>query len=139
VDRPEALIRLLPPCLHWHPDGEIRLTGHRIGLYHFVYYSNQGFTAEMLVCQFPTLELALVHKVIATLRDLPDGTTGPDGIIIAGIHVTLKMQFTGRALSFRPRDRPGEGGQPGVIRPGTPISRPATDSVRRSPGFRAES
>jgi uncharacterized protein (DUF433 family) len=64
VDRPEALIRLLPPCLHWHPDGEVRLTAHRIGLYHFVYYYNQGFTAEMLLCQFPTLELALVHKVI---------------------------------------------------------------------------
>jgi hypothetical protein len=64
-----------------------------------------------------------------------DGTTGPDGIIIAGIHVTLKMQFTGRTLSFRPRDRPSEGGQPGVIRPRTPISRPATDSVRGSPGL----
>jgi uncharacterized protein (DUF433 family) len=64
VDRPETLIHLLPPCLHWHPDGEVRLAGHRIGLYHFIYYYNQGFTAEMLLCQFPTLELALVHKVI---------------------------------------------------------------------------
>jgi uncharacterized protein (DUF433 family) len=64
VDRPETLISVLPPCLHWHPDGEIRLVGHRIGLYHFVYYYNQGFTAEMLLCQFPTLELAIVHRVI---------------------------------------------------------------------------
>jgi uncharacterized protein (DUF433 family) len=64
VDRPETLIRQLPPCLHWHSDGEIRLAGHRIGLYHFIYYYNQGFTAEMLLCQFPTLELALVHNVI---------------------------------------------------------------------------
>ena len=24
----------------------------------------EGFTAEMLLCQFPTLELALVHRVI---------------------------------------------------------------------------
>jgi hypothetical protein len=38
--------------------------GLPIGLYHFIYYYNQGFTAEMLLCQFPTLELALVHKVI---------------------------------------------------------------------------
>jgi uncharacterized protein (DUF433 family) len=60
----EELIRLLPPCLHWHPDGEIRLVGHRIGLYHFIYYYNQGYTAEMLQCQFPTLGLALIHKVI---------------------------------------------------------------------------
>jgi uncharacterized protein (DUF433 family) len=66
---PDVLIRLLPPCLHWHPDGEIRLVGHRIGLYHFVYYYNQGFTAEMLLCQFPTLELATIHKVIAFYLD----------------------------------------------------------------------
>ncbi len=64
MDRPETLIHLLPPCLHWHPDGEVRLAGHRIGLYHFIFYYNQGFTAEMLLGQFPTLELALVHKVI---------------------------------------------------------------------------
>ena len=64
VDFPQLLIRELPPCLHWHSDGELRLAGHRISLYHFIYYYNQGFTAEMLLCQFPTLELALVHKVI---------------------------------------------------------------------------
>jgi uncharacterized protein (DUF433 family) len=45
--------------------GEIRLTGHRIGLYHLVHYYNEGYSAEMLVCQYPTLPLALVHKVIA--------------------------------------------------------------------------
>lgn len=65
MDRPEKLLSLLPPCLHWHPDGEIRLTSHGLGLYQFIYYYNQGFTAEMLVCQFPTLELTLIHKVIA--------------------------------------------------------------------------
>ena len=66
---PDTLIRRLPPCLHWHPDGEIRLVGHRIGLYHFLYYYNQGFTAEMILCQFPTLELATIHKVIAFYLD----------------------------------------------------------------------
>jgi hypothetical protein len=55
---PEALIRLLPPDLHWHPDGEIRLVGHRIGLFHFLYSCNQGDTAEILLGQFPTLDLA---------------------------------------------------------------------------------
>ena len=69
MDRPEALIRLLPPCLHWHTDGEIRLVGHRIGLHQFLYYYNQGFTAEMMLCQFPTLELATIHKVIAFYLD----------------------------------------------------------------------
>jgi uncharacterized protein (DUF433 family) len=66
---PDTLIRLLPPFVHWHSDGEIRLVGHRIGLYHFIYYYNQGFTAEMLLCQFPTLELATIHKVIAFYLD----------------------------------------------------------------------
>ncbi|MGP0062402.1 MAG: DUF433 domain-containing protein [Isosphaeraceae bacterium] len=62
---PNTFIALLPACLHWHSDGEIRLVGHRIGLYHFIDYYNQGFTAEMILCQFPTLELAVIHKVIA--------------------------------------------------------------------------
>ncbi len=72
MTHPDTLIRLLPPCLHWHPDGEIRLVGHRIGLYHFVYYYNQGFTAEMILCQFPALELATIHKVIAFYLDHRD-------------------------------------------------------------------
>ena len=46
-------------------NGEIRLHGHRIGLYHVLAYYNNGYSPEMLVCQFPTLPLALVHKVIA--------------------------------------------------------------------------
>jgi uncharacterized protein (DUF433 family) len=69
ISAPDTLIRLLPPCLHWHSDGEIRVVGHRIGLYQFIYYYNQGFTAEMLLCQFPTLELATIHKVIAFYLD----------------------------------------------------------------------
>ncbi len=72
MSSPDTLIRQLPPCLHWHPDGEIRLVGHRIGLYHFIYYYNQGFTAEMILCQFPTLELAVIHKVIAFYLDHRD-------------------------------------------------------------------
>jgi uncharacterized protein (DUF433 family) len=69
MSRPEALIAQLPPELHWHSDGEIRLAGHRIGLYHVVYYFNQGFTPEMLHRQFPTLELPLIYKVIAFYLD----------------------------------------------------------------------
>jgi uncharacterized protein (DUF433 family) len=65
----DTLIRLLPQWLHWHPDGEIRVVGHRIGLYHFIYYYNEGFTAEMMLCQFPTLELATIHNVIAFYLD----------------------------------------------------------------------
>ena len=55
----------LPDFLTEWPYGEIMLQGHRIGLYHVVYYYNEGYSAEMLACQFPTLPLALIHKVIA--------------------------------------------------------------------------
>ena len=44
----------LPEFLVDHPDGEIRLTGHRISLYHVVSFYNEGFSPEMLVGQFPT-------------------------------------------------------------------------------------
>lgn len=36
MNRPEALIRLLPPHLHWSPEGEARVVGRRIGLFHIV-------------------------------------------------------------------------------------------------------
>lgn len=54
----------LPDFLHRDEFGGIRLTGHRIALYHFVWHYNQGYTAEMLLGQFPTLPLALIHKTI---------------------------------------------------------------------------
>ncbi len=55
----------LPDFLTLAPDGEIRLTAHRIGLYDLIWYYNEGYSPEMLVCQFPTVPLALVHKVVA--------------------------------------------------------------------------
>jgi uncharacterized protein (DUF433 family) len=55
----------LPEFLSRHEKGEIRLSGHRIDLFHFVYYYNEGNSAEMLLGLFPTLNLALIHKVIA--------------------------------------------------------------------------
>jgi uncharacterized protein (DUF433 family) len=55
----------LPDFLTRLPDGEIRVTGHRIGLYHLVLRYNEGESAEMLACRYPTLPLWLVHKVVA--------------------------------------------------------------------------
>ena len=55
----------LPDFLTEHSYRDIRLTGHRIGLFHMVKYYNEGYSPEMLAEQFPTLELALIHKVIA--------------------------------------------------------------------------
>ena len=54
----------LPDFLTRKASGEIRRSGHRIGLYHVVEYYNDGYSAKMLACQYPTLPLALVHKVI---------------------------------------------------------------------------
>jgi uncharacterized protein (DUF433 family) len=54
-----------PDFLTQHPDGEITLTGHRIGLYHIVELYLEGYSPEMLVYQYPTVPLALIHKVIA--------------------------------------------------------------------------
>ena len=55
----------LPEFLTRGSKGEIRLTGHRIDLFHFVDFYNEGNSAEMLLGLFPTLNLALIHKVIA--------------------------------------------------------------------------
>jgi uncharacterized protein (DUF433 family) len=55
----------LPDYLTQHADGEITLTGHRIGLFHIAHYYQEGFSPEMLACQYSTLPLALIHKVIA--------------------------------------------------------------------------
>jgi len=54
----------LPDFLQRDEFGGIRLTGHRIALYHLIWHYNQGFSAEMLLGQFPTLPLSLIHKTI---------------------------------------------------------------------------
>ena len=50
-------------------DGEIRLTGSRISLYHVVDRYTEGYTAEMLREEFPTLAPDLIQKVIAFYHD----------------------------------------------------------------------
>jgi uncharacterized protein (DUF433 family) len=55
----------LPEYLTQHADGDIHVTGHRIGLQDLVCYYNEGYSPEALQEAFPTLSLAIVHKVIA--------------------------------------------------------------------------
>ena len=55
----------LPDFLTQDADGFVRVTGHRIGLQHVVRFYNDGFSPEMLWQQFPTLPLAMIHKLIA--------------------------------------------------------------------------
>jgi uncharacterized protein (DUF433 family) len=56
---------ILPDFLAREPGGFIRLTGHRIGLHHVIRSYNEGFSPEMILGEYPTLSLALIHKVIA--------------------------------------------------------------------------
>ena len=57
----------LPDSLTQDPDGFIHVTGHRIGLQHLVHYYNEGYSAEMLACEYPTLSLATIHKILWVL------------------------------------------------------------------------
>src|SRR5437764_7812110 len=56
---------ILPEFLVQDADGYIHPVGHRIGLQDMAYYYNEGCSAEELCEVFPTLPLALVHKVLA--------------------------------------------------------------------------
>ena len=62
----------LPEFLVEDDGGFISLKGHRIGLHHVVRAYDEGLTAEGVVARYPTLSLALVHKVIAFYLDNGD-------------------------------------------------------------------
>ncbi len=55
----------LPDFLTRDRYGCIHLAGHRVGLRHVVELYNDRYTPEMIHDHFPTLPLALIHKVIA--------------------------------------------------------------------------
>jgi uncharacterized protein (DUF433 family) len=59
----------LPEFLTQLPDGEVRLAGHRIGIFHLLVRYNDGESAEMLAARYPTLPLSLVHRVLAFYLD----------------------------------------------------------------------
>jgi uncharacterized protein (DUF433 family) len=60
---------VLPDCLTRTTAGEILVAGHRIGLFQLVEHYNEGESAEMLASRYPTLSLALVHRIIAFYLD----------------------------------------------------------------------
>jgi uncharacterized protein (DUF433 family) len=69
MDRPEALIRLLPACLHWSPDGEVRVVGRRIGLFHIIEaHRVLGKPPERIAEEFE-LAPALIREVLAFADD----------------------------------------------------------------------
>jgi uncharacterized protein (DUF433 family) len=55
----------LPDFLTRHKYGEIRLTGHRIGLFHVVERHQYGDSAEAIQGHFPSLPLEQVRRVLA--------------------------------------------------------------------------
>ena len=55
----------LPDFLAVDPDGELRLTGHRIRLIDVAQRYQEGFSVEGIVEHYPSLNLSLVHKVVA--------------------------------------------------------------------------
>jgi uncharacterized protein (DUF433 family) len=54
----------LPDFLTEHEYGEIRLTGHRIGLLHVVDCYAKGMSSEKIAKYFPSLPLPLVEDVV---------------------------------------------------------------------------
>lgn len=59
----------LPDYLEQDELGSIRLTGHRITLYHLLWYYSEGYSPEALHEQFPTLSMSLIHKTLAYYWD----------------------------------------------------------------------
>ena len=59
----------LPDFLTRDDFNEIRLTGHRIGLYTVVRCYREGRRAERIAEEFPSLPLSLVYKVLAFYLD----------------------------------------------------------------------
>lgn len=58
-----------PPPLSSGPDGIVRVTGSRVSLETIVTAFDSGQTAEEIVQQYPSLELAAVYAVISYALD----------------------------------------------------------------------
>jgi uncharacterized protein (DUF433 family) len=55
----------LPDFLTRWPNGEIVLTGHRIGRYSLIDLCQQGFSPDQIRDAFPSLEPELIRSIIA--------------------------------------------------------------------------
>jgi uncharacterized protein (DUF433 family) len=58
------MIMDLPDFLTRWPNGEIILTGHRIGLYSVIDLSQRGFSPDQICAEFPTLTPELIRSVL---------------------------------------------------------------------------
>lgn len=55
----------LPDFLEADDHGFIQVRGHRVGLHHVLRVYQEGYSPEMILDQYPTLPLAVIHKTIA--------------------------------------------------------------------------
>jgi hypothetical protein len=69
MNRPETLIRLLPACLHWNPDGEVRVVGRRIGLFHIVKAHHELGKSPAAIAEEFELAPELISEVLAFAED----------------------------------------------------------------------
>lgn len=60
----EMLANPLPDFLVDHPDGEVRFVGSRIALYHVVDSFNRGYSPELILGEFPSLNLLTIYKAV---------------------------------------------------------------------------
>jgi len=67
----EGLIERLPPCLHWHTDGEIRVVGHRIGLYTVINLHQSGRSPDEIREVLPTLSPCEIRETIGFYHENP--------------------------------------------------------------------
>ena len=61
----ESNVMTLPDFLEQDAEGWMHFSGHRVGLESVVFLYNQGYSAEMLWSEYPTLPLATIHRAIA--------------------------------------------------------------------------
>jgi len=69
MEKFEALIERLPPCLHWHPDGEIRVVGRRISLFNILKSLDELGESPETIAENYELPPGLVREVIAFAND----------------------------------------------------------------------
>lgn len=55
----------LPDFLSTDDGGFIHVTGRRIGLHHIIRAYDEGLSPEEISLEYPSLQLSIVHKVIA--------------------------------------------------------------------------
>lgn len=55
----------MPEFLSMDDGGFIHVTGRRVGLHHVLRAYHEGLSPEEIAVEYPSLQLAIVHKIIA--------------------------------------------------------------------------